>query len=54
MITDTALDVEAELAKILQEEIWREIAAETGETQQDLDNKVIAKIRKIVESKDSL
>ena len=54
MFGEAAFDVEAELAKILQEEIWREITAETGETQQDLDIKVIAKIRKIVESKDSL
>ena len=54
MFDEAAFDVEAELAKILREEIWREITAETGETQQDLDNKVIGKIRKIVESKDSL
>ena len=54
MFSEVEFDVEAELAKILREEIWREITAETGETQQDLDNKVIGKIRKIVESKDSL
>lgn len=54
MFSESEFDVETELAKILQEEIWREITAETGETQQDLDNKVIGEIRKIVESKDSL
>ena len=53
-MNNTEFDVETELAKILQEEIWREITAETGETQQDLDNKIIAEIRKIVNSKESL
>jgi len=50
------VDYEAELARILQEEIWREITAETGKTQQDLDNEIIAAIRKIAENqkKDSL
>jgi len=40
-------DVEAELAKILQEEIWKEITAETGKTQQDLDNEIIAELKQI-------
>ena len=39
------IDAEAELAKILQEEIWKEITATTGKTQQDLDNEFIAAIR---------
>ena len=39
------IDVEAELAKILQEEIWKEITATTGKTQKDLDNEIIAAIR---------
>ncbi len=39
------IDVEAELARILQEEIWKEITAETGKTQQDLDNEIIAKLK---------
>lgn len=53
-MNNTEFDIETELAEILQEEIWREITAETGETQQDLDNKIIAAIRKIVNSKESL
>jgi len=44
------IDVEAELARILQEEIWKEITAETGETKQDLDNKIIAEIVKLKDS----
>ena len=40
------IDLEEELAKILQEEIWKEITAETGETKQDLDNKIIDEIVK--------
>lgn len=38
------IDVEAELARILQEEIWKEITATTGLTQQDLNDEMIAKI----------
>jgi len=41
------IDVEEELARVLQEEIWKEITAATGETKQDLDNKIIAEILKI-------
>lgn len=41
------IDVEAELAKILQEEIWKEITATTGETQADLDKKIIEQIVKL-------
>lgn len=41
------IDVEAELAKILQEEIWKEITATTGETQADLDSKIIKQIVKL-------
>ena len=41
------IDAEAELAKILQEEIWREITATTGETQADLDRKIIEQILKL-------
>lgn len=41
------IDVEAELAKILQEEIWKEITATTGETQADLDRKIIKQIVKL-------
>lgn len=41
------IDVEAELAKILQEEIWKEITATTGETQADLDRKIIEQIVKL-------
>lgn len=41
------IDIEAELAKILQEEIWKEITATTGETQADLDRKIIEQIVKL-------
>lgn len=41
------IDVEAELAKILQEEIWKEITATTGKTQADLDRKIIEQIVKL-------
>lgn len=41
------IDVEAELARILQEEIWSEITATTGETQADLDRKIIEQIVKL-------
>lgn len=44
MIKGIEVDVEGELAKILQEEIWREITDSTGKTQQDLDNKIIDEI----------
>lgn len=41
------IDFEAELATILQQEIWKEITATTGMTQQDLDNEVIAALVKL-------
>lgn len=41
------LDVEAELFKILQEEIWKEITAECGLTQAMLDEQLIAKLREV-------
>lgn len=41
------IDVESELAAILQEEIWREITLETGKTRQDLDNEVIVELVKL-------
>ena len=41
------IDVETELARILQEEIWKEITATTGETQADLDRKIIEQIVKL-------
>ena len=40
-------DVEEEFAKILDEEIWREITLETGRTKQDLDNEIIAQIQQL-------
>ena len=46
-INQSEIDVEAELAKILQEEIWKEITATTGETQADLDRKIIEQIVKL-------
>lgn len=42
------IDLEAELARILQEEIWKEITSTTGKTQQDLDNEIIAKMLAIL------
>ena len=41
------IDVETELARILQEVIWKEITATTGETQADLDRKIIEQIVKL-------
>jgi hypothetical protein len=41
------IDVGTELARILQEEIWKEITATTGETQADLDRKIIEQIVKL-------
>ena len=41
------IDVEAELARILDEEIWKEITATTGETQAELDRKIIEQIVKL-------
>lgn len=41
------IEIEDEIAKILQQEIWNEIEKETGETQQDLDNLIIGKIEQI-------
>ena len=46
------MDIEQELCKILQEEIWKEITAETGKTQQDLDNEIIACLRQFVAEKE--
>lgn len=40
-------EIETELARILKEEIWKEITAESGITQQDLDNEIINEIRKL-------
>lgn len=40
-------ELETELARILKEEIWKEITAESGITQQDLDNQIIDEIRKL-------
>jgi len=39
--------LEDELARILQEEIWKEITAETGQTKADLDNEILESIRTI-------
>lgn len=44
---NASIDVEQELANILQEEIWREITAETGQTKKDLDNAIIAALTSI-------
>lgn len=44
-------DLEEELARILQEEIWREITAETGKTQNDLDEEMLAAIRQVMKRK---
>ena len=41
------IDVETELARILDEEIWKEITATTGETKADLDRKIIEQIVKL-------
>lgn len=51
MVNVSDFDAEAELAAILQEEIWKEITAETGQTKQDLDNEIIAKLRSLVKGK---
>jgi hypothetical protein len=45
--SDSELDVETELFRILQEEIWKEITAESGLTQEMLDEQLIAKLREI-------
>lgn len=42
-------DDAAELFRILQEEIWKEITAECGLTQEMLDEQIIANLRKINE-----
>lgn len=47
------LDVEEELCRLLQEEIWKEITAESGYTRNDLDNELLAKIRAIKADLDS-
>ena len=44
-------DIESQLANILQDEIWKEITAETGYTQKDLDNEIITELKLIVASK---
>ena len=41
------IDVEAEIARILQEEIWKEITATTGEIRADADRKIIEQIVKL-------
>ena len=38
-------DLEQELADILQEEIWKEITAETGMTRADYDQQIVDKLR---------
>lgn len=50
ILMNNDIDIEEELARILQEEIWKEITATTGESQQDLDNKILAEILKIKDS----
>ena len=40
-------DLEDQLASILQEEIWKEITAETGETKADLDRSIIEQLIKL-------
>jgi hypothetical protein len=47
--SDSELDVETELFRILQEEIWKEITAESGLTQEMLDAQIVANLRKISE-----
>jgi cell division protein FtsL len=46
-----SVDVEAELYKILHEEIWKEIEVETGMTQEKLDQSIIERIVKIAKEK---
>lgn len=46
-------EYEDELAKILKEEIWKEITKETGKTQQDFDNEIIAHLNQYKEELDS-
>lgn len=41
------VNVEDELFKILQEAIWEEIEAETGMSQKDYDEQIIAELRRI-------
>lgn len=50
-IDEKNIDVEAELAKILQKEIWKELEKETGKTKKDLDNEIIQKIIDLYKSK---
>jgi hypothetical protein len=45
---NNGIDIEAELVAALQTEIWAEITAETGETREDLDNKIIAEIKQLI------
>lgn len=47
------VDLEQTLADILQEEIWKEIAAETGETKANYDNKIIEAIKSIKDELDT-
>jgi hypothetical protein len=45
------IDVEEEIAKILQEEIWKELILETGKTKADLDKEIIDELVKIFKEK---
>lgn len=47
-------ELETELARVLKEEIWKEITKETGKTQQDLDNEIIAHLRQYKEELDEI
>ena len=42
-------DLEQELADILQEEIWKEITAETGMTRDDYDQQIISQLRALAQ-----
>lgn len=46
------IDFEAELARILDEEIWKEITATTGETKADLDNRIIEQLLSLIKTED--
>ena len=47
------IDLEQTLADVLQQEIWKEITAETGETKADYDNKIIEAIKSIKDELDT-
>lgn len=48
--TAPEFDIEAELATILQEEIWKELTKETGKTKQDMDNEIIEALKTLREN----